>query len=130
VRVTSAPADELRASQLLAATPANCGTNTATNTGATTSSSSSSPGDNGSGGGGGAGSRADGAPEGAGVAPTVAKSKVHQQLELLGEMHVGYRERRVGPQRVTIVGGRPFSKVRLVFGGGREGVMYGGWVGG
>lgn len=42
------------------------------------------------------------------------RSLVQQQLDVLGDAHVGYRAMQIEGGDITIVGARPFSKVRLL----------------
>lgn len=80
--MTAAPADELRAAQLLATGGS---TSTTSGNGDAAASSSQSP-------------------------PPPPRSKVQQQLDALGDDHVGYRERSLPGRGVAVAGGRPFSK--------------------
>ncbi len=100
-RVTAAAADDLRAAQLQSA------------------NSADAPADSGSGGNGSGAAAAAGSCSSGGTSTSssgsgsesIPRSEVHQQLDALGRLHVGYRDMELEGTGVTIVGARPFSKV-------------------
>jgi hypothetical protein len=53
---------------------------------------------------------------GGGAAGPPPRSKVHQQLDALGALHVGYGEAHLEGRGVTVVGARPFSKASALQG--------------